>query len=542
MSPPRLDLVVLGDVAVTVRPTGVERAEALGISRGRIAAVGRRDEVLAGRGPGTRVLDVGSAAVIPGLHDFHLHLVGLARGRADVALDDAPDAADIGHRLRSHLAALAPDAWLTGRGWSERHVAAGLEHLREAVGERPTFLASHDGHSAWVSPAAMRMAGIGPGTGDPPGGRIERDAAGEPTGVLRETALDLVSRLVRRLRGEELRPAMEATLADLASRGITGATDAGDYTDEGGSGPDAALGDSHSTLTGLADHIDGRIRLTLGFPVDAIDAAASRGARTGAPLAGRRTMRFGWAKEYADGALGSGTAALFEPATCGDGGRGILRVDGADMDGLLAASRRSGIALAVHTIGDRAAASVLDAIERAGPRDRGVPADRMEHLQLLRADDRERIGRLGVTASVQPVHAAADRDLAEACWAGRVGDAYAYRSLVEAGAVLAAGSDAPIESVDPWLGMFAAVHRRMPSDSRGDWTPAQALRFTEALAAYTSGPAAALGAPDEGHLGVGARADLVVLDRSLDELSSTEELPSVRVAVTMVDGSVVHEG
>jgi predicted amidohydrolase YtcJ len=259
-------------------------------------------------------------------------------------------------------------------------------------------------------------------------------------------------------------------------------------------------------------------------------------------LDGRRTLRFGWAKEYADGALGSGTAALFEPVTCGDGGTGILRVNDRELDGLLAASRRSGIALAVHAIGDRATATVLDAISRAGTRPTGMAAARIEHLQLVRPQDRRRLAALGVTASVQPIHAAADRDLVESCWADRAADAYAFHSIAAGGTLLAAGSDAPVEPYDPWLGIFAAIHRRLPRDRRGDWTPAEALSFAEALAAYTLGPARAIGAPDEGHLRIGAAADLAVLDRSVDELRAADErLASTRSVLTVVDGTVVHE-
>ncbi len=542
MSAARADLVVLGDVVVAGGRTALERAEGVAVADGRVLAVGARDEVLATRVAATRVLDAGSAAVVPGLHDFHVHLVGLARARSDVPLDDAASSHEIGQRLQDRAGTLGADAWLTGRGWSERQLATGLEPLSDAAGQRPAYLASHDGHSAWASPAALRLAGIGPGTGDPAGGRIERDADGAPTGVLRETALDLVDRLVPRLRGRDLAPHLEATLAELAAFGITGATEAGDYTDEGGSGSDAAMGDSYSVLSESADALDARIRLTLDIPTDAIGAASQRGLRTGIRLDGRRTLRFGWAKAYADGALGSGTAALFEPVTCGDGGTGILRVEGAELDRLLAASRGSGIALAVHAIGDRAAATVLDAIERAGPRRAGVPGERMEHLQLLRASDRARLASLGVTASIQPIHAAADRDLVEACWAGRLADAYAFRSIADAGSLLAAGSDAPVESFDPWLGAFAAIHRRLPDDRRDDWTPAESLTFAEALAAYTTGPASAIGAADEGHLRVGAVADLAVLDRSVEELAAGgERLASARAVLTLIDGAIIHE-
>ncbi|HSJ00664.1 MAG TPA: amidohydrolase family protein, partial [Patescibacteria group bacterium] len=368
-----------------------------------------------------------------------------------------------------------------------------------------------------------------------------RLADGEPSGILRETALDLVAGLVPRAQGEALRPALEATLVELRSYGLTGASEAGDYTDRNGIGADADLGDSYSTLTDLADVLDGRFRMTLGIPVDAIPAAAARGLRTGVPLAGRRTMRFGWAKEYADGALGSGTAALFQPRSCGDHDPGILRVDPAELDALFAAARPAGIGLAIHAIGDRAAATVLDAVERAPTRLPGVPRDRMEHLQLVRASDRHRLAELGVIASIQPIHAAADRDLVEACWDGRQEDAYAWRGLADAGALLAAGSDAPVESVNPWLGVFAALHRRLPTDERDDWRAAEALGILEALHAYTLGPALARDASDEGHLRPGGRADLAVLNVPLDALlDGAVDYGAIRADAVVIDGQPIE--
>jgi predicted amidohydrolase YtcJ len=537
---PRAELVITGQVLVAAEPDAPERAEAVGIAGGRVLAVGPRADVLGAAAPGARVIDAGEAAVIPGLHDFHIHLVGLARTRSGVLLDDAADAAEVARRLAAHHAGLATDAWLTGRGWSEAQLAGGsLAVLDAAVGERAAFVTSHDGHSAWASAAARQLAGITASSPDPAGGRIERDARGEPTGILRETALDLVGELVPPLQGPALRPALDATLRELASYGLTGASEAGDYTDANGIGTDARLGDSFSTLTDLGDVLDGRLRMSLGIPVDAISAAAERGLRTGLALEGRHTLRFGWAKEYSDGALGSGTAALFHPRTCGDADAGILRVTPDELDAIYRAGRAAGIALAVHAIGDRAAATVLDAVARAPRRVQGVPNDRMEHAQLLRAADRGRFLDLGVTASVQPIHAAADRDLVEACWDGRQADAYAWRGLADAGALLAAGSDAPVESVNPWLGMYAALHRRLPTDERPDWRPEQALTVLEALHAYTLGPALAIGAPDEGNLRPGARADLAVLSVGLDDLLAGQaDFGALRSETTIVDGRV----
>lgn len=530
--------VIRGSIVVSATAAGIELAEAIGVADGRVVAVGRRDEVPVTAG--AELIEAGDAAVIPGLHDFHIHLVGLARARRAVQLDDAIDAADIAERLSAAASSSGPDVWIVGRGWNEAHRAGGTASWDAAVGDRPAFLTSHDGHSAWASTTSRRLAGIHPGTEDPDGGRIERDDHGEPTGILRERALDIVAPLVTRLQGEALRAPLDETMRELASLGITGASEAGDYTDRNGIGADASLGDSYSSLTDLAGLVDGRLRLTLGIPVDAIGAAADRGYRTGLSLNDRVTMRFGWAKEYADGALGSGTAALFTPSSCRDGNIGILRVTPESLDEIFTAGRRAGIGLAVHAIGDRAAAAVLDAVERAPQRLAGTPNDRMEHVQLLRASDRPRLVAGGVTASIQPIHAAADRDLVESCWQGRQADAYAWTSLAQAGVLLAAGSDAPVESVNPWLGMFAAVHRRLPGDTRGDWRPGQALTLAAALQAYTLAPALALGKTDEGHLRVGARADLAVLSIDLDELLRADEsLGMVRSGLTIVGGREV---
>ncbi|HSJ00022.1 MAG TPA: amidohydrolase family protein, partial [Patescibacteria group bacterium] len=192
MSDGRPDLVVCGQVLVAAEPAGAVRAEAVGIADGRVTVAGSRAEVMATAAPGARVIDAGDGAVIPGLHDFHIHLVGLARTRTGVLLDDVTDSGELLARLRT--AAEAPGAWITGRGWSNELLArTAPDALEAAVGERPAFLSSHDGHSAWASAAARRLAGLSAATADPPGGRIERLADGEPSGVLRETALDLVA-------------------------------------------------------------------------------------------------------------------------------------------------------------------------------------------------------------------------------------------------------------------------------------------------------------------------------------------------------------
>jgi hypothetical protein len=521
----------------------VEAAEAVGIGAGRVLVAGTVAGVLEAA-PAARVLRFDGSAVVPGLHDFHLHLVGMARQRREASLDGLR-----GEELIAALAAAAerlhPDAWLRGRGWSEDALAGGtLQRLNALLGRRPALLYSHDAHSAWASPAALLRAGIGAGSGDPAGGRIERDGSGNPTGVLRETATDLVEACAERLRGAALDAALDEVLAELAGWGVTGATDAGDTAVENGTGPYAALGDRASLLLGARSRLDGRLRLSIGFPADAIADAAAIGLRTGAAIGSdAETLRAGWAKAYADGALGSRTAALFEPYTCEPHDAGILRLEPGQLDRLIAAGRETGIGLAVHAIGDRAVAAVLDAEHRAArlPRIAGAPPDRVEHLQLLRPADRRRLARLGLTASMQPAHCAADRDHVERCWSDRAALAYPWRSLRGAGARLAFGSDAPIETANPWTGIFAAAHRRWPGDGTPDWQAHEALSAAEALAGYTSGPAAAAARPDEGHLRPGAVADLAVLDCGLaTALAGDERTAAIRSVLTLVGGTESH--
>ncbi len=542
MSRPRASLVLIGQVLVSIGADGPETAEAIGIADGHVVAVGSRDEILDAKAPNARLVASESSAIVPGIHDFHLHLVGMARARSTITLDQVTTFDQLLWALGASDAASA-DGWLRGRGWIEAVLAGGqLERLEKTVGDRPALLYSHDSHSAWASEAARRAAGLDADTPDPAGGRIERGPDGLPNGLLRESATDLVESVAPRLRGPALDAALDQVLAELAGLGVTGATDAGDTTADNGTGEYAAFGDRASLLLGAGSRLDGRIRLTINMPADAIAAGAAGGLRTGQPLGTSSTLRAGWAKAYADGALGSHTAALFEPyAGEGASATGILRLSAEQLDEIAAAARAAGIGLAIHAIGDRAVAAALDAIARAPRRTSGTPPDRIEHAQLVRHADLARFVELGVTASIQPLHCASDRPLAEALWPDRLDHAYAWRSLANAGARLAFGSDAPIEAPNPWHGIFAASHRRFPGDGKTDWQPAERLDPATALAAYTRGPAIAIGRPDEGFLGVGALADMAVLNIDLPTLlAGDERLAGVRSELTLVEGREVR--
>lgn len=541
MTPPRASLVVSGQVVVAARADRLVLAEAAGIADGRVVNLGERREVVEAAAPGARVVDAGASAVIPGIHDFHLHLVGMARGRRDVVLDDATDLATVVERVATAAARLPAGAWLTGGRWSPELLSGDLAGLHAAVGERPALLVAHDGHSAWASPAALAAAGLDDSTSIP-GGRLERDAGGALLGIVRERALLPLFAAAERLEGTGLHDALGEAVEELLSWGITGVTDAGDYDAERGTGTFASLGESFSRLWEGRAVLDGRLRLTVDIPAAAISAAQAMGLITGRALAGASTLRAGWAKVYTDGTLGSGTAALFAPPTCGHApDLGILRTAPDELDAILDAGRRARIAIAAHAIGDRAAATVLDAVQRAAPRAPDQPPDRLEHAQLVRPAERARFAALDVTASVQPIHLVSDRDTAEACWDGRLAHAYAYRSLAAAGARLALGTDAPIERPDPWRNLHAAVRRHAPGDGRPPWHAEEALELPAALAAATIGPAQAIGRSDEGHLAVGARADLAILTCDLDTLlAGDERLAGVRSQLTLVDGHEVY--
>jgi predicted amidohydrolase YtcJ len=542
MTLPRADLVLCGQVAITFAPDRVVTAEAIGIARGRIVAAGQRRDVVGDAAPRSRVIDAGDAAIVPGIHDFHLHLTGMARARREVDLSSAAEPGDIAAALRDAADRLPPGAWLTGGRWGEAVLRGGPALVAAAIGDRPAYLVAHDGHSAWASPAALAAAGIDAATADPAGGRIERDADGGLTGLLRERAMLPVAHRAERLEGEALADAIGETVEELLGWGITGATDAGDYDAARGVGAHADLGESFSRAWEARSRIDGRLRMMLDIPAAATQAAAARGLATGLPLAGTATLRFGWAKLYADGTLGSRTAALFAPASCGDGADlGILRLSPDELLATVTEAHAAQIGIAAHAIGDRAGAAVLDAVASAPPRAPASPPDRLEHAQLMRPADRARLAAMDVTASVQPIHVPSDRDTADACWRGRLAHAYAYRSLAVAGARLALGTDAPIESAHPWRNLHAAVRRHAAGDGRDPWTPDERLPAAAALAAMTLGPGLAVGATDEGHLAPGARADVAVLSCDLATLLAADErLAAVRSELTLVDGLEVH--
>jgi predicted amidohydrolase YtcJ len=439
--------------------------------------------------------------------------------------------------------ALGPGQWLTGgrfdkNNWGRWPTAADLDRV---TGDRPTVMRSRDGHSRWLNTAALRAAKIGKDTVAPEGGAIFRDASGAPTGVLQERANELVDRAVPPATEAECDAATMRAQDEAVKRGVTGVESleqASSYAALRRARARDALkvrvlmGIPHRSLA-LSIPTTGtppQIRETAPFD---FEAALQTGLRTGQ---GDEWLKLGHVKFFSDGALGSQTAALEEPYE-GTEDRGILTVDPLELRTDVARAAAAGLAVAIHAIGDRAVRVALDAV---APTRITSPAlrQRLEHIQLVREEDLGRFGALGVIASMQPIHCTSDRDLADRYWGPkRTPRAYPWRTLIKSGAVLAFGSDAPVEPIDPLLGIHAAVTRRRPSD-KDAWFPEQRLTLDEALHAYTAGAAYSTDREREwGTLEVGMRCDATVVDRDLAKLKE-DELLEAKVSATITDGVV----
>ena len=514
------------------------RAQALLARDGEVVAVGSRDDVeslarLLGAQAGNQVrLDLEGAAVVPGLIDAHIHLLHWASSLDRVPLGGATRRAEVVRRVAVAASKAAPGAWVQGWGWDHSlwddtdggfPDAAILDAVAPDV---PVALTRKDGHMVWLNSMAMGRAGIGLATNAPPGGVIGRDVHGHPNGLLFENAVNLLERVIPALTHAQAVDSFRRHLPDLHRVGVTGA-----HVPEGPR--------TFRALQALDASGDLGLRVHMMLPAGAARHAIAAGLATGI---GSPRLKVGHVKFFVDGSLGSETAAMFDPFIGSPGNVGVLTIE---PDDLLEAVREcigADLAPAIHAIGDRANRIVLDAFEatRESWSARGL-RPRVEHVQVLHPSDVERFGRLGVVASMQPIHATQDLDLVDRLWGARGRYAYAFGSLEATGAVLAFGSDAPVETPDPLQGVVAAVTRRRPDGYPTEgWYPDERLATARAIAAYTTGSAYA--SQDEGVLGVlapGARADLVVLSRDPYE-APPEALHTVRVCATVFDGEVVY--
>lgn len=507
------------------------RAAALAVRGNRVLALGDTAELDVLRGHGTRVVDLEGRALLPGFVDAHVHFGWFARSLREVDLDRAATMEAGLAMLRAAAEALPTDAWIFGRGWDRNRWGRlpTARELDEAIGVRRAVLESHDGHSQWVSSTVLALAGVSENTPHPPGGRIERLPDGRPSGVLFENAQALVDRVTPEPTLEETARSIREALPLAASAGITGI-----HNFEGARVLRA--------FTRLRDEGELTLRVFHGIPREHLAAAAEVGLQTGF---GDEWLRLGLVKLFSDGALGSRTAYLLESYEGRDDGyRGIPTLSDEELREDLVTAARAGLGVAVHAIGDAAVRSVLDAMAWARANDAMARRAlfRIEHAQLVHPDDFKRFDQLNVVASLQPIHATADWRIADRHWGQRSRWSYPWRSLLDAGASLAFGTDAPVEAIEPIRTLHAAVTRTEPSgEPEGGWYPEQRVRLHEAVRAYTVGSARAERADaTRGSLAAGKLADLVVL--SLDPFAvEPARLLEARVDLTVVGGRIVHE-
>ena len=529
------DLILTGGHVVTLdEAVPAAPATAVAVREGRVLAVGSDAAVEALAGPRTRRLALRGATVLPGLTDAHLHVEGLGASLEQLDLAGVPSLAEARERARRAAAQLPAGAWLLGRGWDQNDwperrfpAASDLE-----TGEHPALLERVDGHAAWVNARALALAGIDERTPDPPGGRILRDASGRPTGVLVDAAMDLVQ--------ARIPPPDEATRLRRLQRGLEACARLG-LTEVHDAGVDLAGVALYKRL--LAQ---GRLPVRVYVMLSAGDFLA-RGPQLVPEVGlgdGRLTVRA--VKAYADGALGSRGALLLQPYSDEPGQRGLASMADGDFSRLVRLALERGFQVATHAIGDAANRRVLDAYAQAFAAagvDGAARRFRVEHAQIVAAEDVPRFRQLGVIPSVQPTHCTSDMP-----WAGerlgpaRLAGAYRWRSFLDLGLPLPGGSDAPVESADPRLGLYAAVTRQdRAGQPAGGWQPQERVTPAEALAMFTRHAAfAAFEEHERGRLAPGLRADLTVLDR--DPLSApAAALLEARVLYTVVDGQLVHE-
>ncbi|HEY6584219.1 MAG TPA: amidohydrolase [Gaiellaceae bacterium] len=495
----------------TLEPS-LPQTSALAIAADRIAGgVGTHETAL----PGPERVDLGGRCVLPGLNDAHVHFPTWAVARREVRLEGVASVNEAVARVRDGLDAVQPGGWLRGRGWRDAEWAARptKEALDEVTGEIPVALLAQDSHSLWLNSAALSSAA----ELEVDGGVVERDARGEATGVLREEACWRFRDRHIHIPDEEYLDAMREGLSVAAARGVTAVHD-----------KDGWIG-----ALRLWQSLDAADALTLrvwqSLPADHVDELESLKMRGGL---GSNLLRVGYLKAFMDGTLGSQTARMLD-------GSGVEITSREELVSIVRRAAYGGWPVAVHAIGDLANREALDAFEETREiwQTMGL-RQRIEHAQLLAPEDVGRFAELGVAASVQFSHATSDRDLADRFWAGKTDGAYAYRSLWDSGTLVANGSDAPIEELDPWAGVVAGVLRTL--DDRPPWHPEQALGVEEAVVATCVNPPwLAYDERRRGKLVPGYLADLVVLDR--DPLTiPPEELPEVQVVATMLGGRWVH--
>jgi predicted amidohydrolase YtcJ len=497
---------------------------------GRVTATG--DAALLASYPNAKRIDGNGKTVLPGLIDAHAHVYGLGFLQTSLNLAGTPSLDDAVRRIDEYAANNPHTKWILGRGWNQ--VLWPVDAFPKAadidpvVSDRPVWLRRIDGHAGWANSATMEIAGIDDDTPDPIGGKIIRDHNGHATGILIDVAMNIIEQHLPQPDKNDIRMAHNEAIESLVSLGVTGVHDAG-----------VGINEAEVYMSQANDgELDIRIYAMLS------DAGANLDA-IGNPLRslGDDHLDIASVKIYADGALGSRGAAMLQPYSDDDENRGLLFLDQAELDASVQKANDMGFQVGIHAIGDQGNRMALDAFDKVQNGEPSALRNRVEHAQIIALEDIPRFAALGVIAAMQPIHATSDMNMAEdRIGADRIKGGYAWRRLLDTGAVIASGSDFPIEPANPFLGLYAAVTRQDRSGlPESGWYADQALSRTEALHSFTL--AAAYAAHQEDRLGsleTGKWADFIVIDRDYFEIPA-DKIDDIQVLQTWVGGKLVYD-
>jgi predicted amidohydrolase YtcJ len=506
------------------------RGDSIAVCDGRIFEIGPKTKLANLKSRGFKIIDLKKKTILPGFIDSHLHLLGTGYSLQQVDLQGVISFNKAITIITVAARKLPPGRWLTGRGWNKNLWGGNFPDkviLDKICPDNPAHFYSKDGHALWVNSAALKIAGIDRNTPDPPGGEIRRFSDGSLTGILLENACQMVTDKIPPPSNEQAYDALKRAVKKLHSFGITGVGDC----------------DSHKKRLELFKHAKEKDILTLRVfmmlaPED-IDSAGIIGLETGF---GDDFITIGALKLYMDGSLGSQTALMFEPFEDNLKNRGIASLSPDQLEMYYEKTHLKGIPLAIHAIGDKANSNVLDFFGKKYTISKKLGLKhRIEHAQLLRKEDIIKFKKYDIAAAVQPVHIIGDRDMADKYWGDRSSNAYPFNALLKAGVRVGFGSDCPIESPDPLLGIYAAVVRKRPTDERRSWFPEQCISVKQAVHAYTQGAAEICSWQGRyGQLNEGMPADFVVLSDDIFKVRP-DDIPQIKILATVVDGQVVYQ-